>query len=92
MAEESEGPSVEPIKTVRCPCCSHMTLTSQAGFECCPVCYWEDDGQDEDTAERVRGGPNGSLSLRQAQENFKRCGASEDLYVDLVRRPLPDEI
>ena len=92
MAEESGGPSEESKTTVRCPCCKHLTLTSQGSFECCPVCYWEDDGQDEDTADEVWGGPNGSLSLRQAQENFKQCGASEALYVDLVRPPLPDEI
>jgi cysteine-rich CPCC protein len=42
-----------------------------------PVCWWEDDGQDEHNAEEVRGGPNGTLSLSQAQKNFEKYGASE---------------
>jgi hypothetical protein len=33
----------------------------------CPVCWWEDDGQDEKGAAVVRGGRNATLSLRAAQ-------------------------
>ena len=58
----------------------------------CPICWWEDDGQDEQDAETVRGGPNGTLSLRQAQNNFKKYGASQDHFHSRVRKPLPDEI
>jgi hypothetical protein len=29
-----------------------------------PVCFWEDDGQDDHDADLVRGGPNGALSDR----------------------------
>jgi len=31
----------------RCPCCASRTLTLRGGFEMCPVCWWEDDGQDD---------------------------------------------
>jgi hypothetical protein len=58
----------------------------------CPVCWWEDDGQDEHDAEEVRGGPNGTLSLSQAQVNFEKYGASEESFVGRIRKPLPDEI
>ena len=58
----------------------------------CPVCWWEDDGQDEHDAEEVRGGPNGTLSLSQAQKNFEKYGASEESFVGSIRKPLPDEI
>lgn len=30
-----------------CPCCRYLTLTERAGFEICPVCFREDDGQNE---------------------------------------------
>ncbi|WP_268249705.1 CPCC family cysteine-rich protein [Streptomyces anandii] len=40
------------------------------GWQICPVCFWEDDGQDDHDADRVRGGPNGRLSLPEARRNF----------------------
>ena len=40
------------------------------GFGICPVCHWEDDGQDDHDADTVRGGPNYSLSLSDARNNF----------------------
>lgn len=62
----------EPIPTpdgslYRCPACGCRTLTERAGFEICPVCFWEGDGQDSHDADEVRGAPNGSLSLTQAR-------------------------
>lgn len=86
---------VEPrrsTKTFRCPCCKFKTLFARAGFEACPVCFWEDDGQDEADAERVLGGPNGFLSLRQAQENYRRFGAVDERFLQMVRAPQADEI
>lgn len=82
----------EKTKTCRCPCCKFRTLHGRGGFEVCPVCWWEDDGQDEHDAEKVRGGPNGTLSLSQAQKNFKKYEASDESFIGNVRKPLPDEI
>ena len=56
------------------------------------MCGWEDDGQAEADAERVLGGPNGTLSLRQAQSNFQEFGAAEEIFKDRVRPPAPDEL
>ena len=67
-------------------------LYGRAGYEICPVCYWEDDGQDSHDADEVRGGPNGSLSLRQARESYRRIGATDARFVSSVRRPRPEEI
>jgi hypothetical protein len=78
-------------KSFRCPCCKFKTLHGRGGFETCPVCFWEDDGQDEADAERILGGPNRNLSLRQAQENFKRIGASDERWNANVRAPQLDE-
>lgn len=30
----------------RCPCCGFLTLDERGTFEICPVCFWEDDGQE----------------------------------------------
>jgi Cysteine-rich CPCC len=75
-----------------CPCCGCRTLDERGGSDICPVCFWEDDGQDEGDAEVVRGGPNGALSLTQARENYLRFGACEEDMVINVRPPLPDEL
>ena len=78
-------------KTFRCPCCGFKTLHGRAGFELCPVCWWEDDGQDDHDANDVRGGPNGVLSLAQARLNFVSCGACDAKFSARVRQPLEDE-
>jgi hypothetical protein len=89
---ENVSEPTEKQKSYRCPCCKFKTLHGRGGFEMCPVCWWEDDGQDEHDAEEVRGGPNGTLSLRQAQENFRKLGVSEKGFANSVRKPMPDEI
>lgn len=48
----------------------------------CPICYWEDDGQDLDDLDTVSG-PN-HLTLRAARQNFVRFGASDQAAVGLV--------
>jgi len=66
----------------QCPCCDYFTLDGRAGFEVCPVCYWEDDGQDLDRLDVVSG-PN-HITLRQGRENFVRIGAADDAACSLV--------
>lgn len=72
-----------------CPCCGGNTLGERGGYEICRVCFWEDDGQDDQDAEVVRGGPNGALSLLQARTNFQKFGACEERFIKNVRKPLP---
>lgn len=74
-----------------CACCGFLTLEGPPSgtFQVCPVCYWEDDGtQLADPA--YDGGANG-VSLRRAQENFARFGASDAAVAELVRAPTEDE-
>lgn len=66
-------------------------LSERDAFEICPVCWWEDDGQDDADADIVRGGPNGDLSLTQARANYGQMGASDPSFVDKVRKPRPEE-
>jgi hypothetical protein len=69
----------------------HKTLSERAAWEICEVCFWEDDGQDEADIDKCRGGPNGSLSLREARTNYLRFGACEASMIKNVRAPHPDE-
>jgi Cysteine-rich CPCC len=75
-----------------CPCCGCKTLDERGGFEICPVCFWEDDGQDTRDANVVRGGPNGGLSLTTARANFIEFGACERRHVGNVRKPKASEL
>jgi len=86
--EENQTPRLPP----RCPCCGCLTLRERGGFEICPVCFWEDDGQDDPDVDDVRGGPNGTLSLTQARLNYRRFGACEACSIGSVRPPSPDEL
>jgi hypothetical protein len=75
-----------------CPCCHYRTLYDRGGFEICPVCYWEDDGQDDEDSDTVRGGPNGSLSLTQARANYLEQGVCDPRFSEHVRPPRPQEM
>ena len=75
-----------------CPCCGYNTFDSpdKNDYSICPVCYWERDKcqlQDED----FDGGAN-KVSLKTARENFKKFGASEERFIDKVRKPLKEEM
>lgn len=63
----SRGPEDGPYP---CPCCRYITLPTRGGYDICPVCFWEDDGQDDPVADEVWGGPNYELSLTAARANF----------------------
>lgn len=41
-------------------------------FDICILCGWQDDGQNDEDADRVYGGPNGSYSLTEARANFSK--------------------
>ena len=46
--------------------------TGRMSYEICGLCDWEDDGQDDDDADQVIGGPNSDYSLTEARENFEK--------------------
>lgn len=71
----------------RCPCCGYRTLESAGALALCPVCWWEDDGQEDADAAEVRLTVNGELSLREAREYFTRCGAAHPRFLPYVRKP-----
>ena len=69
-----------------CPCCRYRT-----GYGTCPVCFWTRGGQEDPEVSVIRDGPNGDLTLADAQLNFAIYGASHPRYRDMVRLPRPDE-
>jgi hypothetical protein len=75
----------------RCLCCGARTLKLPDSMELCPVCWWEDDGQDFEDAAEVRSTVNGELSLKQARQNYQLCGAAHPRFVRYVRPALPEE-
>ena len=50
------------VNRTACPCCGYPTLSERGRYEICGLCFWEDDGQDDDDADTCRGGPNGGHS------------------------------
>ena len=68
--------------TAQCPCCDYFTLDGRGRFDICPICYWEDDGQNLDGLDVVSG-PN-HITLRAARQNFERIGACDMAAVGLV--------
>jgi len=72
----------------RCPCCGYRTIEDGPGhFDICPICWWEDDGQEDVDAAVVRLTVNGDLSLNEAREHYARCGAAHPRFLPYVRKP-----
>jgi hypothetical protein len=75
----------------RCLCCGARTVSLPDSMELCPVCWWEDDGQDSGNAAEVRSTVNGELSLSEARHNYRLCGAAHPRFVRYVRPALPEK-
>src|SRR5215831_11449765 len=71
----------------RCPCCGYRTLGAPDILALCPVCWWEDDGQEDVDAADVRNTVNGELSLAEARLHYSECGASHPRFLPYVRKP-----
>lgn len=72
-----------PIKMESCPCCGRKTIESRGDFEICRICWWEDDGQDNEHADDVWGGPNYGVSLTQARHYYLTIGIYNPEQIDL---------
>ena len=58
------------LKLFTCPGCGFPTLEGRGGYELCGVCDWEDDNQDDESADEIWGGPNQRLSLTENRLNI----------------------
>lgn len=73
--------------TEQCPCCDYISLPYRGYDLICPICFWEDNGQDVDALDQ-RSGPNHGISLRQGRATFKTHGACE---LEMLKHVLPAE-
>lgn len=75
----------------RCPCCGYYTFIEieRGNYDICPVCFWEDDFEQEKNP-YYDGGAN-RVSLVTARINFKKYGACEQEMVKYCRPPKENE-
>ncbi len=80
------------IDKYKCPCCGFYTFEKKtnANYEICPVCFWEDDPIQSNDME-YKGGAN-KVSLLQARDNFLKFGACTEDMMTHVRKPKEDEM
>jgi hypothetical protein len=76
----------------RCQCCGYRTLPEPPDHQICEVCFWQEDGQGDEDADMVLGGPNYDLSLTRARLNYAQLGACDRKHLSHVRPPLPEEL
>lgn len=75
--------------TISCPCCGYETIGERGVYEICRICWWEDDGQDNENAHEAWGGPNGGVSLTNARYNFLVHGIYDPKRTDLLSKRAP---
>lgn len=66
----------DPTPRCQCPCCDYISLPERGNYLICPICYWEDDGQDIDQLDEISS-PNHGITLRQGRTHFVVFGACE---------------
>ena len=60
----------------QCPCCDYLSLAERGNDLICPICFWEDNGQDVGELD-LRSGPNHGITLREGRHNFKAFGSCD---------------
>lgn len=75
----------------KCPCCGYYTFISanRGMFGICPVCFWEDDLEQEKDP-NYDGGAN-KVSLIEARNNYLKFGACEKEMIKYCRLPMEEE-
>ena len=57
-----------------CPCCNYETLEQRGEYDICPVCFWEDDGNNDPSR---YSGPN-HMTLSEGRSNYQKNGACSE--------------
>lgn len=55
-----------------CPSCGYPSIEERCCWKSCSICWWEDDGQDDNTENEICGGPNSDYSLTSYRLAFYR--------------------
>lgn len=82
----------ELIELIPCPCCGYRTIDEPAIYDICHVCWWEDNGQDNENADMSLRGPNYGISLTKARYNFIKFGLYDPKRTDLMKLRKPKEM
>ena len=81
-----------PTQPYPCPCCGYLVFAKPPGsFDICPICYWE-DSYPQLNDPYFHGGPNGGVSLIEAQQNYAAMGSSQLRFKPPVGRPGPGDV
>jgi hypothetical protein len=75
----------DPTPRELCPCCDYVSLAERGNYLICPICFWEDDGQDVDQLDELSR-PN-HITLREGRANFAKFGACNERMVPNVCSP-----
>lgn len=65
----------------KCLCCNYHTLDLRGEYSICKVCYWEDDGTDDDE----KFSSVNRLTLKEAKTNFSQIGAIEQRLLNYIQ-------
>lgn len=76
------------METQKCPCCGFFTV--EGDFDICEVCYWQYDSVAHNNPDKTVGA--NKVSLNEAQTNYKTFGASEERFLNNVRKPVTEEL
>ena len=90
LGVHTDGLNGRPAARSPCPCCGCRTLDEPGAFDICRVCWWEDDGNDNISAD-VGSGSN-HVSLTQARANFLSTGIFDPMREDLREFQDPAEM
>lgn len=74
---------------VACPCCGLRTLANRGDYDICPVCWWEDNGQDNQHSTEYSG--LNRCSLKQGRINYIQTGIFDPNRGDLRTIQSPAE-
>lgn len=74
-----------------CPCCGYRTLEELNQLEICCICWWEDEGVDNEHAMSLSDGPNDHVNLARGRINFLVSGIYDPDRADLKNMQEPLE-
>lgn len=72
-----------------CPCCGYPMLSERYAYEICPLCWWEDAGEDDHDLDS-ESGPN-HITLREGRANFEQYLLSSPPHGGRTLRGINDE-
>ncbi len=63
-----------------CPCCLYQTIKERGRYEICPVCFWEDDGNNEIN----RYSSVNNMTLLKGKDNFKKYACVKETSIKFI--------